>query len=89
MSVSVADPGKSLDIGKVLNDGLGVVARNFGPFFLLALLLEGIPSAVIAYARNFLDQAAPLNGASHKHAAIYAVKNGALQARWIPGSATR
>jgi len=51
MSVSVADSGKSLDIGKVLNDGLGVVARNFGPFFLLALLLEGIPSAVIAYSQ--------------------------------------
>jgi hypothetical protein len=51
MSVSVADPGKPLDIGKVLTDGLGVLAHNFGPFFLLALLLQGIPSALIAYGQ--------------------------------------
>jgi hypothetical protein len=40
-----------LDIGRVLSDGLGVLGRNFGPFFLLALLLEGIPSALIAYSQ--------------------------------------
>ncbi|HEY4031799.1 MAG TPA: glycerophosphoryl diester phosphodiesterase membrane domain-containing protein [Caulobacteraceae bacterium] len=51
MSVSVADPGRRLDIGKVLTDGLAVVARNFGPFFLLALLLQGIPSALVAYGQ--------------------------------------
>jgi hypothetical protein len=51
MSVSVpASPGR-LDIGKVLAEGLNVVARNFGPFFLLALLLEGIPSALLTYAQ--------------------------------------
>ena len=33
---------------------------------------------VIAWARNFLDQAAPLEGASHKEATGYAVANGQL-----------
>lgn len=51
MSVSVADPGRGLDIGKVLTDGLAVAAHNFGPFFLLALVLQGIPSALIAYGQ--------------------------------------
>jgi hypothetical protein len=51
MSVSVTGSTRHLDIGKVLTDGLGVLARNFGPFFLLALLLEGIPSALLAYAQ--------------------------------------
>lgn len=51
MSVSVTDPARPLDIGKVLTDGLGVVGRNFGPFFLMALLLEGVPSALLAYAQ--------------------------------------
>ena len=51
MSVSVSASPTRLDIGKVLTDGLGVLPRNFGPFFLLALLLEGIPSALLAYAQ--------------------------------------
>lgn len=51
MSVSVTGSTTHLDIGRVLNDGLGVLARNFGPFFLLALLLEGIPSALLAYSQ--------------------------------------
>jgi hypothetical protein len=40
-----------LDIGKVLQDGLGALGRNFGPFFLLVLLLQGIPSAISAWAQ--------------------------------------
>jgi hypothetical protein len=51
MSVSVTGSTRRLDIGKVLTDGLGVVARNFGPFFLLCLLLEGVPSALFAYGQ--------------------------------------
>ena len=51
MSVSVTGSTRRLDIGKVLTDGLGVVARNFGPFFLLCLLLQGVPSALVAYGQ--------------------------------------
>jgi hypothetical protein len=51
MSVSVTGSTHHLDFAKVLTEGLGVVGRNFGPFFILALLLEGIPSALIAYAQ--------------------------------------
>src|SRR5262249_26478998 len=40
-----------LDIGKALTDGLGVLAHNFGPLFLLALLLQGVPSALIAWGQ--------------------------------------
>jgi hypothetical protein len=42
---------KRLDVGKVLTDGLGVLAQNFGPFFLLALLLQGVPSAMAAWGQ--------------------------------------
>ncbi len=35
-------------------------------------------AAVIAYARDFLDQAAPLNGASHKDAKAYGIAGGKL-----------
>ncbi|MFA5119759.1 malate synthase G [Zavarzinia sp.] len=40
---------------------------------------------VIAFARDFLDQAAPLAGVSHKLAAGYAVKDGALVVHLIGG----
>jgi hypothetical protein len=51
MSVSVTGSGKPLDIGKILTDGLGVLAQNFGPLFLMALLLQGLPSAVVAWGQ--------------------------------------
>ena len=51
MSVSVPASSHHLDLGKVLTDGLNVVFRNFGPFFLVALLLEGIPTALLSYAQ--------------------------------------
>ena len=44
--------------------------------------------AVIAYARGFLDQAAPLKGASHKDAKGYAIKNGALAVTLSNGAET-
>ena len=44
--------------------------------------------AVIAYARKFLDEAVPLNSASHKDAKSYAVKNGALAVTLASGSET-
>src|SRR6266705_2139416 len=40
---------------------------------------------VIAWARDFLDAAAPLAGASHKQAAAYIVENGALSVRLADG----
>jgi malate synthase len=42
---------------------------------------------VIAYARRFLDQAAPLAAGSHADAAAYGVANGALRVR-LPGGET-
>jgi hypothetical protein len=61
MSVSVPGSARRLDIGKVLTDGLGVLAQNFGPLFLLALLLQGVPSAVAAWGQ-VLGRAHPLGG---------------------------
>ena len=46
-------------------------------------------AAVIEYARTFLDQAAPLKGASHKEVKAYAIKNGALAVTLTNGSETR
>ena len=51
MSVSVPASTGRLDIGKDPTDGLNVVARHFGPFFLLSVLLEGVPSALLSYAQ--------------------------------------
>ena len=45
-------------------------------------------AAVIAYARDFLDQAAPLKAASHKDSKAYAIKNGALAVTLGNGSET-
>ena len=41
---------------------------------------------VIAWARDFLDQAVPLAGASHKDAAQYSVSDGALSVKLTNGS---
>ncbi len=43
---------------------------------------------VIAFARNFLDQSAPLEGASHKEAAGYSVAGGKLVVALSNGSST-
>jgi malate synthase len=45
-------------------------------------------AAVIAFARSFLDEAAPLKSGSHKDAKFYAVKNGALAVTIANGSET-
>jgi malate synthase len=44
--------------------------------------------AVIAFARNVLDESAPLKSGSHKDARSYAVKNGALSVTLADGSQT-
>ena len=51
MSVTTAGSAKRLDIGKVLGDGLGVLARNFVTFFILALLLVGLPFGLVTYGQ--------------------------------------
>jgi hypothetical protein len=61
MSVSVPASTSRLDIGKVLTDGLGVLTRNFGPLFLLALLLQGVPSALSAWG-EVIGRGNPLGG---------------------------
>jgi hypothetical protein len=61
MSVSVTGSPRRLDIGKVLTDGLGVLAQNFGPLFLMALLLQGVPSALAAWGQ-VLGQGNPIGG---------------------------
>ena len=61
MSVSVTVSSRPLDIGKVLTEGLGVLSQNFGPLFLLALLLQGVPSAVAAWGQ-VIGQGNPLGG---------------------------
>jgi hypothetical protein len=61
MSVSATGSPPRLDIGKVLTDGLGVVAQNFGPLFLLALLLQGVPSALAAWGQ-VIGRGHPLGG---------------------------
>ena len=61
MSVSVTGSPRRLDIGKVLTDGLGVLAQNFGPLFLMALLLQGAPSALAAWGQ-VIGQGNPVGG---------------------------
>jgi hypothetical protein len=51
MSVSASGSTKPLDIGKVLTDGLNALVQNFGTFFLLALLLQGVPQALNAWGQ--------------------------------------
>lgn len=43
---------------------------------------------VIEFARNFLDEAAPLANGSHKDSTAYSVANGALQVGLKDGSST-
>jgi malate synthase len=43
---------------------------------------------VIAYARAFLDEMAPLKGGSHAHATAYAIDDGRLQVKLADGATT-
>lgn len=47
-----AGSDRTLDVGKVLQDGLGVLAQNFVPFAIMAVVLEGIPAAANAYIQT-------------------------------------
>jgi hypothetical protein len=52
MSMTAA-AAKRLDIGRVLQDGLGALTRNVVPFAILALLLQGVPQALIDFGQLF------------------------------------
>jgi hypothetical protein len=40
-----------IDIGRVVQQTFGVLGRNFVPFFLMSLLLVGLPSAFVGYVQ--------------------------------------
>lgn len=48
MSVDVAEPGK-LDIGRVISGTFQTLGRNAVAFLVLALVLSGVPAALISY----------------------------------------
>lgn len=45
-------PRGKLDIGKLLQDLFAVLGRNFLTFFVLALILVGLPSAIVGFLQN-------------------------------------
>ena len=59
MTADHVQPGK-LEIGRVISETIGVIRRNFLTFFLLSLVLSGIPTAILGYFQAGLisDQAA-------------------------------
>jgi len=68
MSVTRAGSARTLDIGKVLQDTINVLARNIMPFGLMAVLLVGIPSIIAGYgqyagSRNFTASLLAIVGA--------------------------
>jgi hypothetical protein len=50
MTTDILEPGK-LEIGRVISQTFGVIGRNFVVFFVLSLVLSGIPMAIIAYVQ--------------------------------------
>lgn len=51
MTAAAIEPGK-LDIARVIQQTFSVLGRNFVAFFLLALILSGIPTGIIAYLQT-------------------------------------
>lgn len=64
----------------ISDEGGAAAGKSFNP-------LRG--EKVIAFARDFLDEAAPLENASHKQVTAYAVLDGKLQVTLQDGSQTR
>jgi hypothetical protein len=60
MSAVGTGSAKTLDIGAVVQDGLGALGRNFLGFTVLAVLLHGIPTALMDLSQFF-----PGNSASY------------------------
>lgn len=48
MTTDILQPAR-LEIGRVISQTFGVIGRNFVAFFLLALVLSGLPTAIIGY----------------------------------------
>ena len=48
MTADIVQPGK-LEIGRVISQTFAVIGRNFVTFFILALVLSGLPTAIIGY----------------------------------------
>jgi hypothetical protein len=46
----MADTGANFDIGRVIQRTMGLVGRNFVPFFVLTLVLAGLPSLILQVA---------------------------------------
>ncbi|HEY8572944.1 hypothetical protein [Phenylobacterium sp.] len=53
-------PRGAIEVGRVIQDTFGVIGRNFVPFFIMSLLLTGLPTAVF----GFLNPTAGDPGAS-------------------------
>ena len=49
-----------IDIGRVIGDTFGVLGRNFAAFAILALVLVGLPSAIVGWFTPAPDPANPL-----------------------------
>lgn len=50
MTLAAIETGK-LDIGRVIQGTFGVIGRNFVTFFVLALVLSGLPTAIFGYVQ--------------------------------------
>jgi hypothetical protein len=50
MTTDILQPSK-LEIGRVISQTFGVIGRNFVVFFVLSLVLSGIPTAIIGYVQ--------------------------------------
>jgi hypothetical protein len=46
----MADTGANFEIGRVIQRTMGLVGRNFVPFFVLTLVLAGLPSLILQVA---------------------------------------
>lgn len=70
MSVSAA-PTMNFDIGRVMSRMLGTVGRNLGLFLALAVLLVGVPGAVLAFVKvGFMGDLFDLGGSRTSDAAL-------------------
>lgn len=45
---------RRFEIGRVISGTFGVIGRNFGPFFLMSLLLGGLPNALVSFGQAWI-----------------------------------